>query len=59
MYDKIATIHNQQIVNTDAIKEIQQHGSPVIQAIMVRLDSLQAGQARMEKSLDDHMRTNK
>lgn len=52
---ELAVVRTQQIVNTQAIKDIQDKGSPIIQAVMVRLDTLQAGQVRIEKALDEHM----
>lgn len=54
---EMATIRRQQDVNTESIKDINQRGSPVIQAVMVRLDNLQAGQARIENKIDEHMKT--
>ena len=53
---EVATIKRQQDTNTESIKAIQDHGSPIIQAVMVRLEELQKGQARIEKALDDHMK---
>jgi len=53
LHAEVATIRNQQLVNTEGIKEIQIRGSPVIQAVMVRLDTLQAGQVRIERVLEE------
>ena len=56
LHAEIATINNQQKVNTAAIQEIRDKGSPIIQAVMVRLDTLQASQVRIERSLEDSRR---
>lgn len=53
---QVCAMKTQIAVNSDRLTAIEQHGSPVIQAIMVRLDTLQSGQTRIEKMIDDHMK---
>jgi hypothetical protein len=56
MHGELAAVKNQQTINSQAIKDIQDKGSPIIQAVMVRLDNLAAGQSRIERSLEQHMK---
>lgn len=53
---QVCAMKTQITVNGERITSIELHGSPVIQAIMVRLDALQSGQVRIEKAIDDHMK---
>jgi hypothetical protein len=53
---QLAMVRERQNMHTEELREIQTRGSPAVQSIMVRLDNLAAGQARIEKALDEHMK---
>lgn len=46
---ELSAMNRQIDVNTDRIKEIEQHGSPALQGITARLDGLQQGQTEMKQ----------
>jgi hypothetical protein len=52
LHADISSIQTLQSVNSEAIKEIQNKGSPIIQAVLARLDALTISQLRIERSIE-------
>ncbi len=54
LHSTVAVIQNQQNVNTLALRDLQEHGSPVVREVLAEIRNLKEGQARIEQSIKDH-----
>ena len=59
MSSEMAALKQQVSITVNDVQSLKDRGSPILQAVMVRLDGIQAGQTRIEKSLEDHMKEQK